>query len=101
MEDNKLRFWMASHHPVSRLLQLQVSGEVLTVKGPIRVCTQLLIPFIEAIRGQKECFGIRRVNGNRHTLNARNYPHRVEASVINLHKRSTCNLLAQVETKRL
>ena len=63
--------------------------------------TQLLIPFIEAIRGQKECLGIRDVNGHRHAMSAGRFPHRIEAGVINFHQGSTRNLLAQIKTKRL
>jgi hypothetical protein len=99
MQDNELGPWMASHHPVPRLLQLLVAGKVFTVKGPIGMRTQFLIPFVEAIRGQKECLGIRRVNTDRHAMSTGGFPHRVEAGVINFYQRPACDTLAQIETE--
>ena len=81
--------------------QTGIAGKIAAMERPVRMPAQFLVAFIVAIGRQEERFGIRGVDEHRQVVRRARFPHRIETAVIDLHQWSTCNLLAQIETKGL
>src|SRR5690349_24981899 len=71
------------------------------MKGPIRVCAQLFVTFVEAIRGQEKRFRIGHVNGHRHVESSGRFPHLIESLVVNLNQWAGGYVFAEIESERL
>src|SRR3954447_14120375 len=101
VESNELCFRMSSEYAVSRVQQLGIAGEIVTIEGPVRMIVKFFVALVVAIRRSKESNGIRNVNGDWHVQLPTRIPHRIKARVIYFDQLARGDVLAQIEAERL
>ena len=96
MYSNELGAWMACEHPVAGVQQFGVAGEIPSIERPVGVIVQFFESLIEAINGQKECFGVRYMNRDGHIKRAASVPHGIEARIIHLDQGTGTYMFSQI-----
>src|ERR1700679_893703 len=101
MQDHKLRFWMSSDDPVTRIEQLGDAGKVAAIEGPVGMMAEFLIAFVEAVRGREERNRIRNVNGDRYPELPAGLPHGIESWIVDPDQVAGVDVLAEVKSQGL